>query len=134
MDVFITAIVTFFGYLAANQWLLPWVEKLISNLANRKNKKDLETLNVESELLEIEKNNNQVYENQINFFVGQVENLQKQLLRKSDEINEMAVQCDELRTELLSIKKQLFEQKKINEELTEHVCFNKVCQHRIKTK
>lgn len=132
MTITLTAILTGIGsicsLLAAQKWAFPYIEKYI----NRKHTKDIETLDVNKKLLDVEKDNNKVYENQITFFVGQVENLQKQLLRKGDEITEMSIQCDELRSALLSIQKELFEEKQKNQTLTEFYCSNTNCPVRIR--
>ena len=132
MTITLTAIITGIGsicsLLAAQKWAFPYIEKYI----NRKHTNAIETLDVNKKLLDVEQDNNKVYENQITFFVNQVENLQKQLLRKGDEITEMSIQCDELRSALLLIQKELFQEKQKNLELTEHYCCNTTCSNRIR--
>jgi methionine salvage enolase-phosphatase E1 len=125
----ITAIIgTISGTIAAQKWVFPYIEKFI----NRKHTKDIETLDVNKKLLAVETDNNKLYENQINFFVSQIDNLQKQLLRKTDEINEMNIQCDTLRAAMLLLQKELFEEKQKNVKLEESFCDYANCPNRIR--
>ena len=128
LTAIITGIGSIFTLLAGQKWLFPYIEKYI----NRKHTNQLETLDVNKKLISVETDNNKLYENQITFFVNQVENLQKQLLRKGDEITEMSIQCDELRGALLLIQKELFAEKQKNLELTEHYCGNTTCAVRVR--
>ena len=134
MSITITALTAGLGaigtFLAGQKWLFPYLKDFF----NRKNKKAIDSIDVETKLITIEKDNSNLYESQINFFVSQVENMQKQLVRRTDEISEMNIQCDELRTELLILKKQMFTLKTKNNELKEFYCNNTECVNRIKYK
>jgi len=109
-------------FLAGQKWIFPYIKDFF----NRKNKKAIDSIDVESKLLNIDKENSNLYSGQITFFVGQIDNMQKLMLKRAEEINEMSIQCDGLRTELLLLKKQLFTLKTKNSELKEFYCVNRI--------
>ena len=130
----ITGISTVITYFAAQKWVFPVIGKSYKYLVERKNSKNNESLDIESKLLNIDKENSNLYSSQINFFVSQIDGMQKQMTRRSDEISIMSLQCDELRAELLILKKQLFTLKTKNTELKISYCGNENCINRIKHK
>jgi uncharacterized coiled-coil DUF342 family protein len=73
-----------------------------------------------------------LYENQINFFVSQIDLLQNQLKKKTDEINLLNDQMDEIRNQLIALKKELHDSKQKNIELMNNICNNVDCPYRLK--
>ena len=116
--------------ITAERLIIPQIIKLLTSISEKRKNKNKEEIDVKTELNQIEKENSNLYENQITFFIGQIDILQKQLLKKTDEITEMNIQCDELRNQLLIMQKQIFELKQQNNKLIQNTCNNIDCPKR----
>jgi len=134
ITIYLVSAASVASYIVLMKLLIPLIEKIVKYFANKKNKDTNEKLDVEKKEIDVEGDNSKLYQNQITFFISQIDILQNQLQRKSDEIIEMNLQCDELRSQLLAIQKELFEEKKKNLKLSEFYCHNENCINRIRKK
>lgn len=132
MTTLITIITSVLAALAANQWAFPWIGKIYKEFRDRKINKEKAEIEVEKELIEVDGLNNDIYEKQINFFVAQVEVLRTQLSTKQQEMDEMSIQLNNLRKQILDLQETIFQEKTKNSKLKEHACYNVDCLYRIK--
>jgi len=114
ITIYLVSVASVASYIVIIKLIIPQIEKVVKYFANKKNKDTNEKLDVEKKEIDVEVDNSKLYQNQIKFFISQIDILQNQLQRKSDEIIEMNLQCDELRSQLLTIQKELFEEKQKN--------------------
>lgn len=116
MNLDIPTIITIPGalisFMAVQKWIIPYFEKIILWLANRKTKHDKESIDIEKELITIEQKNDNLYQNQITFFAQQIDILQDQLNEKQKELTLLNQSINNLRNQIIKLEEKLFEKDK----------------------
>lgn len=115
------------AWLASEKFLIPWIVRGWKWVIDRGRELDAKNLDSTKELKEIEEKTNETYENQINFLVGQIDHLEKQLLQYSE-------QLEKLRAKILELNQKLFNKSMEISRLKELTCCNQNCKFRQYTK
>lgn len=125
-----TIITTIAGTLASVKWLFPLVGKAYKYFADKGYNDDKQNLTLNKEVIEFKENSNELYQNQITFFVKQCDILQSQLIQKQTEIDILNKAINSLRSQLLTVQSQLDDNNKKIDELHNYSCSVANCQMR----
>jgi uncharacterized coiled-coil DUF342 family protein len=119
MEQIITIGGTIVAWLAAQKWVFPLIVQLWNWLIDNGRR----SIDTSKELKDIEEKTNNTYEDQINFLVGQIDHLEKQLLQYSE-------QLEKLRSKILELNQKLFNKSMEISKLREMACCNQECKFR----
>lgn len=118
-NIIITSIGSILSFLAAQKWLFPYIIQAWNWLVDN-GRRNIDT---GKELKDLEERTNETYESQINFLVGQIDHLEKQLLQYSE-------QLEKLRAKILELNQKLFNKSMEISKLRELACCNQECKFR----
>ncbi len=125
-----TALGSIIAWITSKKFIFPYLVKIYEWLKNRKKEQDKENVDSSKELLDIKEKSNDVYQNQIEFTVNQINKLQTLLTEKQTEINDYINQLSELRTQIVKLQKELSEEQMRSNKLSSLVCCNSDCKCR----
>lgn len=123
-----TSVVT---WIISKKYLLPYIVKAYEWIIDRKKQKDKTNIDSSKELLEIKDKTNDVYENQLDFCMKQITELQNNLTQKQQELNDYINQLAELRGRIVELQKELYDYQIRNSKLSIMYCGNTECRCRI---
>lgn len=127
----ITAGTSITTWILSKEYLFPYIVKAYEWIIGKKREKDKENIDSSKELLEIRDKANDVYENQLEFCMKQIGELQTRLTEKQYELNDYINQLAELRSKIVDMQKQLYESQIKNNKLSSLCCSNLGCKYRI---
>lgn len=124
IQTIITAITTLIGWLVSKKYILPHIIKLWSWLKDRKRENENHNVNLKKELTDLTDKSNDVYENQINFLMQQVKQLENELI-------EYQKQLETFRSKILELNNNLYHKSLTIGKLRQYCCKNENCKMRI---
>jgi chromosome segregation ATPase len=130
IETIVTAISSVGGWIVSKKFVVPYIVKAYEWIRNYKKEQDKENIDSSKELIEIKEQTNNVYENQLEFCMKQIAELQTNLTDKQKELNDYINQLSELRNKIVELQKQLYESQMKYSKLSSLCCSNKECQFR----
>ena len=119
LNIIITGIGSILSFVCAQRWIFPYIVQFWNWMIDNGRR----SLDTAKDLKDIEERANNSYESQINFLVGQIDHLEKQLLQYSEEL-------EKLRAKILELNQKLFSKSMEISRLRELSCCNKECKFR----
>jgi len=125
-----TVVSSVVSWIVSKKYIFPYIKQAFEWIRNYKKEKDKENIDSSKELLEIKDKSNDVYENQLQFCMKQISDLQTVLTLKQSEINDYINQLSDLRNKIVDLQKQLYDSQMKYSKLSSLCCSNKECQFR----
>lgn len=126
-----TAATSVITWIISKKFILPYLVKAYEWIMDRKRQKYKENIDSSKELLEIKDKSNDVYENQLDFCMKQITELQNNLTQKQQELNDYINQLADLRAKIVELQKELYEYQLKNSKLSAMYCGNIDCKCRV---
>ena len=124
IQTIITAISTLIGWLVSKKYIFPHIFKLWQWLKERRRENENHNVNLKKELTDLNEKSNDVYENQINFLMQQVKQLENELI-------EYQKQLEQFRSKILELNNNLYHKSLTIGKLRQYCCKNEECKMRI---
>lgn len=129
MNIDITALLTTLGtiatWLLSKNFLLPEIVKLWNWITNKKTEFDQKNVDASQELVDYKEASNNMYQNQIQFLMNQITDLEKELLAYQEQLEKM-------RKKILELNSQLYNKALVIGKLQQYCCANENCKYRMK--
>ncbi len=121
---------TIISWIAGKKYLFPYIKQAYDWIRNYKRERDRENIDSSKELLEIKEQANDIYENQLNFCMKQISDLQDTITGKQKELNDYIDQLSQLRGKIVELQKELYQYQMKNSQLCAMYCSNSECKFR----
>lgn len=125
MTSLLTTLGTILAWLISKNFLLPECIKLWNWLTKKKQDFDQKNVDASKELVDYKESSNNMYQNQIQFLMNQITDLEKELLAYQEQLEKM-------RKKILELNSQLYNKALIIGKLQQYCCANENCKYRMK--
>lgn len=131
LQIILTAIGGIITYIISKEYIAGYVIQFFKWLFNRKKEKDNNNIDATKELIDIRNDNNEVYENQIEFLTQQVKNFEERITFKQNELNKYLDELQELRQKIVKMQELIFDNQMKIAKLQAMCCAKLECPDRI---
>lgn len=111
LQTFGAFIISFFSFLAANKWIVPIVENYLKKKKEDKIEDDKHKIDIGQEIFETKEAAAKTYQQQLDFQLSHIENLQKIITKYQNDLKDVYDQVDKLQDMITELKKIVMENK-----------------------